>query len=148
MKSDPTCNDFVKYVFHRVAMPDYGAALQLNFHTAAPTVATDFAPTATNYAPQTVVADATGWTICDPDGTPNADGVAAKSAAAVDFPEIEPGFVGSEEWTHGSLSVVATGQILYSSELTTPDGTAPAPIEIFALSTPRFPAGVVMFREA
>ena len=45
MKGQATASDFVKYVFHRVPMPDYGSVLQLNFHTAAPTVATDHLPT-------------------------------------------------------------------------------------------------------
>lgn len=33
-KSNVTENDFVKFVFNGVAMPSYGATLQLNFHTA------------------------------------------------------------------------------------------------------------------
>ncbi len=142
-KSNATENDFIKFVFNAVAMPAYGAALQLNFHTADPTEAgvdTDSAPTPTNYAPKTVTRDGTGWTICDPDGTPNAAGSAAKTAVDVLFDEIEAGFVGTEVWTHGSVSVVATGQILYSGALT-------QNIVVSALSTPIFPAGTVLFRE-
>ncbi len=142
-KSNATENDFVKFVFNAVAMPSYGAALQLNFHTADPGeagTATTSEPTPTNYTPKTVSRDGAGWTICDADGTPNAAGSAAKTAVAVDFDEIESGFVGTETWTHGSVSVVATGQILYSGALT-------QPIIVSALATPRFPAGTVLFRE-
>ena len=32
-KANATENDFVKFVFNAVAMPSYGAALQLNLHT-------------------------------------------------------------------------------------------------------------------
>jgi len=142
-KSNATENDFIKFVFHATAMPSYGAALQLNFHTADPGeggTATTNAPTPTNYAPKTVTRDNTGWTICDPDGTPNSSGSAAKSAVDVLFDEIESGFVGTETWTHGSVSVVATGQILYSGGLT-------QNIIVSALSTPIFPAGTVLFKE-
>ncbi len=142
-KSNTTENDFIKFVFNSVAMPSYGAALQLNFHTADPGeggTATTNAPTPTNYAPKTVTRDNTGWTVCDPDGTPNADGSAAKTAVDVLFDEIESGFVGTETWTHGSVSVVATGQILYSGALT-------QSIIVSALSTPIFPAGTVLFKE-
>jgi hypothetical protein len=142
-KSNATENDFVKFVFNATAMPAYGASLQLNFHTADPGeagTATTSAPTPTNYVAQTVSRDGAGWTICDADGTPNASGAAAKSAANVIFPEVEAGFVGTELWTHGSVSVVATGQILYSGALT-------QSILVSALSTPYFPAGTVLFRE-
>ncbi len=142
-KSNTTENDFIKFVFNATAMPSYGAALQLNFHTADPGeggTATTSAPTPTNYAAKTVTRDNTGWTICDPDGTPNASGSAAKTAVDVLFDEIEAGFVGTETWTHGSVSVVATGQILYSGALT-------QQIIVSALSTPIFPAGTVLFRE-
>lgn len=142
-KSNATENDFVKFVFNATAMPSYGASLQLNFHTADPGeagTATSFEPTATNYVAQAVTRDNTGWTICDSDGTPNAAGSCAKNAATVTFPEIEVGFAGTETWTHGSVSVVATGQILYSGALTQSIITS-------ALSTPIFPAGTVLFRE-
>lgn len=124
-------------------MPAYGASLQVNFHTADPGeagVATTSAPTPVNYVAQAVARDNTGWTICDADGTPNASGSAAKSAVDVNYPEIEAGFVGTETWTHGSVSVVATGQILYSGALT-------QSIIVSALSQPRFPAGTVLLRE-
>ena len=142
-KSNATENDFVKFVFNAAAMPSYGAALQLNFHTADPGeagTATTSAPTPTNYVAQTGIRDGTGWAICDPDGTPNAAGSAAKTVSQVTFPEIEPGFVGTETWTHGSVSVVATGQILYSGALT-------QAIIVSALSVPIFPAGTVLFKE-
>lgn len=142
-KSNATENDFVKFVFNTVAMPDYGANLQLNFHTADPGeagVATTFEPTPVNYVAQTLVRSGVGWVICDPDGTPNVNGSAAKSATTSTFPEIESGFAGTETWTHGSVSVVATGQILYSGALT-------QSIIVSALTTPIFPAGTVLFRE-
>ena len=131
-KSNATENDFVKFVFNAVAMPSYGSALQLNFHTADPGeagTATTSEPTPTAYAAQSVTRDGTG-----------AAGSAATSAVAVTFPEVEGGFVGTETWTHGSVSVVATGQILYSGALT-------QSIIVSALTTPNFPAGTVLFRE-
>jgi hypothetical protein len=142
-KSNATENDFVKFIFNGTAMPAYGANLQLNFHTADPGeagTATTNEPTPINYFAQTITRDGAGWVICDADGTPNAAGAAAKNAAQVTFPEIESGFAGTETWTHGSVSVVATGQILYSGALT-------QPIIVSALTTPIFPAGTVLFRE-
>lgn len=142
-KSNATENDFVKFVFNAVAMPAYGANLQLNFHTADPGeagVATTSAPTSINYVAQTAARDGTGWVICDIDGTPNAAGSAAKNDDQITFPEIEAAFVGTETWTHGSVSVVSTGQILYSGALTQSIITS-------ALTTPIFPAGTVLFRE-
>ena len=142
-KSNATENDFVKFVFNATAMPSYGASLQLNFHTADPGeagTATTNAPTPVNYVAQTVSRDGAGWVICDSDGTPNASGSCAKNASAVTFPEVESGFAGTETWTHGSVSVVTGGQILYSGALT-------QSIIVSALSTPNFPAGTVLFRE-
>jgi hypothetical protein len=142
-KSNATENDFVKFIFQGIAMPSYGAALQLNFHTNDPGeggTATTHRPTPVNYTPVTITRDNTGWVICDPDGTPNTSGSAAKTLIDAVFPEVESGFVGTEEWPHGSVSVVATGQILYSGALT-------QSIIISALSTPRFPAGTVLFKE-
>jgi len=142
-KSNATENDFVKFVFNGTAMPGYGANLQVNFHTADPGeagTATTAEPTYTAYAAVNVARDDTGWTICDADGTPNAAGSAAKNAAEITFPEVESGFVGTETLTHGSVSVVATGQILYSGALT-------QQIIISALNTPRLPAGTVIFLE-
>ncbi len=142
-KSNATENDFVKFVFNTVAMPAYGASLQLNFHTADPGeagTATTFEPTPTTYVAQTIARDGTGWAICDSDGTPNAAGSCAKNVNQVTFPEVESGFSGTETWTHGSVSVIATGQILYSGALT-------QNIIVSALSTPLFPAGTVLFRE-
>jgi hypothetical protein len=57
------------------------------------------------------------------------------------FPEIEAGFAGTETWTHGSVSVVATGQVLYKRRAHAGDH------RFSALATPRFPAGTVLFRE-
>lgn len=142
-KSNSTENDFVKFIFNAVAMPAYGATLQVNFHTADPGeagTATTAAPTYTDYAAIAVARDNTGWTICDADGTPNAAGSAAKNAAEITFPECGAGFGGTETLTHGSVSVVATGQVLYKGALT-------QSIIVSALITPRFPAGTVLFRE-
>lgn len=142
-KGNATENDWVKHVAHGTALPSYGATLQLNFHTADPGeggTATTNEPTPVNYAPKVVSRDITGFTICDPDGTPNASGSCFKTAVDVVFDEIEAGFVGSELWNYGSISVVATGQILYSGALT-------QAILVSALSVPYLPAGAVIFKE-
>jgi len=142
-KSAATRSDLIGFYFNDDPMPSYGVALQINFHTADPGpdgVATDFAPTPTAYVPQQVQRDSAGWTKCDPDGTPNPSGTAAKTASDVTYPQIESGFVGTETWTYGSVSVVATGQILYYAALD-------APIEVRALSNPYFPAGTVLMTE-
>lgn len=142
-KSNATENDYVKHVFNAVAVPAYGANLQVNFHTADPGeagTATTNAPTYTDYAAVAVSRDGAGWVICDPDGTPNAAGSAAKNAAEVTFPECNASFVSTESLTHGSVSVVATGQILYSGALT-------QSILVSALMTPRLPAGTAIFKE-
>jgi hypothetical protein len=142
-KSNSTENDFVKFVFNAVAMPSYGALLQINFHTADPSesgTSSTNAPTPTSYSAQTVSRDVAGWAICDTNGTLNANGSAAKNISQVTFPEVESGFAGTETWTHGSVSVVATGQILYSGALT-------QPIIVSALTTPIFPASTILFSE-
>jgi hypothetical protein len=142
-KSNATENDFVKFVFNGVAMPAYGANLQVNFHTADPGeagTASTSAPTYTGYVAVPVSRDVAGWTICDSDGTPNANGSCAKNTAEITFPECGAGFGGTETLSHGSVSVVATGQILYKGALT-------QSMIVSALITPRFPAGTVLFRE-
>ena len=142
-KSNATENDYVKFVFNAVAMPAYGATLQVNLHTADPGeagTATTNAPTYTDYAAVVVSRDGSGWTICDTDGTPNASGSAAKNAAEITFPEAGAAMVGTEPLTHGSISVVATGQIIYSGALT-------QSIIVSALITPRLPAGTAIFKE-
>ena len=139
-KSNATENDFVKYVFNAVAMPAYGANLQVNLHTADPGeagVATTSAPTYTGYAAVSVARDGTGWVICDADGTANASGNSAKNDDEVTFPECTGG---SDTLPHASISVPATGQILYKGALT-------ASIAISNLITPRFPAGTVILTE-
>ncbi len=139
-KGNATENDWIKHVFNAVALPSYGSNLQVNLHTADPgeagTASTN-APTHTGYAPVAVARDNTGWTICDSDGTPNADGNSAKNAAEVTFPECTGG---SDAITHASISVVATGQILYKGALT-------ASINVSNLITPRFPAGTLVLTE-
>jgi hypothetical protein len=141
-KGNTTENDLVKFIFNGVAMPAYGANLQVNLHTADPGeagTATTSAPTYTGYAAVAVSRDGAGWTICD--GTnpyaANASGNAAKNAAEVTFPECTGG---SDTITHASVSVVATGQVLYKGALT-------APINVSNLITPRFPAGTLILAE-
>ena len=143
-KSTATCNDQVKFIAHGTALPSYGATWQINFHTADPGVggnAGTSQPTPTNYAPAVVARDNTVWTICDPDGTPNAAGTAFKNAVDIVFTEIESGFAGTETWRFASLSAVgATAQIERYGSLT-------QDIIVSALSTPRLPAGSVIFKE-
>jgi hypothetical protein len=141
-KSNATENDLVKFIFNAVAMPAYGVSLQVNLHTADPGeagTATTSAPTYTGYAAVSVSRDGAGWTICN--GTdpyaPNASGNAAKNTAEVTFPECTGG---SDTLTHASVSVIATGQILYKGALT-------APLAISNLITPRFPAGTLVLAE-
>lgn len=141
-KSNATENDYIKFVFNAVALPAYGANLQVNLHTADPGeagTATTSAPTYTGYAAVSVSRDGAGWTVCD--GTfpyaSNASGSAAKNTAEVTFPECTGG---SDTITHASVSVVATGQILYKGALT-------ASIAVSNLITPRFPAGTLIMAE-
>lgn len=141
-KSNATENDFVKFVANATAMPAYGANLQVNFHIADPGeagTATTSAPTHTGYVAVSVARDATGWTVCDGlfPFSANAAGNAFKNAAEVTFPECT---AGSDSITHASVSVVATGQILYKGALT-------APISVSALITPRFPIGTFICAE-
>jgi hypothetical protein len=139
-KGNATENDWIKFVFNAVALPAYGANLQVNLHTADPGeagAATTNAPTHTGYAAVSVPRDGSGWTICDSDGTPNASGNSAKNAAEITFPECTGG---ADTITHASISVVATGQILYKGALT-------APINVSNLITPRFPAGTLVLTE-
>jgi len=142
-KSNATENDYIKFVFNATAMPAYGSNLQANLHTADPGeggIDTTNAPTYTDYSAVAVARDNTGWTVCDTDGTPNASGSAAKNASEITFPECGSGFVGTETLTHGSISVVSSGQILYSGALT-------QSIIVSALITPRLPAGTAIFKE-
>ena len=143
-KSTVSCNDVCKFIAYGTAMPSYGANWQLNFHTSDPGVGGNAGtnkPTPTNYAPVSVVRSAASFVVCDPDGTPNANGTALKTIVDVVFPEIESGFAGTETWRFASLSVVgATGQIWLYGALT-------QDIIVSALSTPRMPAGSVIFKE-
>lgn len=141
-KGNSTENDLVKFIANAVAFPAYGANLQVNLHIADPGeagTATTSAATYTGYAPVAVSRDVVGWTICD--GTvpyaANAAGPAFKNAAEITFPECT---AGSDTITHVSLSVVATGQILYKAAMT-------ASIAVSNLITPRFPAGTIVFVE-
>jgi hypothetical protein len=129
----------VKFIANGTAMPSYGANLQVNLHTADPGEAgadDTNAPTYTGYAPVAVSRDGAGWVICngaDP-YAPNANGSAFKNAAEVTWPQCTGG---SDTLTHFSISVVATGQILYSGALT-------APIAVSNLITPRAVAGTLI----
>lgn len=141
-KGNATENDLVKFIAQATAMPSYGANLQVNLHTADPGeagIATTNAAAYTGYVAVAVARDVTGWTICD--GTnpydANASGNAFKNAAEITFPESSSG---PEVITHASVSVVATGQILYKGALT-------ASLTINNLITPRFPAGTLIMAE-
>lgn len=141
-KGNATENDLVKFIANAVAMPAYGANLQVNLHTADPGeagTATTSAPTYTGYVAVSVSRDGAGWTICD--GTnpyaPNASGNGFKNTAEVTFPECTGG---SDTITHASVSVIATGQVLYKGALT-------ASLSISNLITPRFPAGTLVMAE-
>lgn len=141
-KGNATENDLVKFIAQATAMPSYGANLQVNLHTADPGeagTATTSAAAYTGYVAVAVPRDNTGWTICD--GTDpydaNASGNAFKNAAEITFPESTSG---PEVITHASVSVVATGQILYKGALT-------ASLTINNLITPRFPAGTLIMAE-
>ncbi len=141
-KSNATENDWVKFVAQGTALPSYGSNLQVNLHTADPGesgTATTSAATYTGYAAVSVSRDASGWTICDgtnPYGA-NTAGPAFKNAAEVTFPECTGG---TNTITHASVSVVATGQILYKGALT-------ASLSVSNLITPRFPAGTLVMVE-
>lgn len=141
-KSNATENDYVSFEANAVAMPAYGATLQINLHTADPGeagVATTSVPTYTGYAAITKARDNTAFTICD--GTnpydANADGNAYKNASDFVFAECT---ALSDTITHISVSVVATGQILRSTALT-------SPLNVSANITPYFPAGSLIFAE-
>ena len=141
-KGNVTENDLIKFIFNSVAMPAYGANLQVNMHTADPgeagTSETN-APTYTGYQPVAVSRDGTGWTVCngaDPYAA-NAAGNAAKNTAEVTFPECTGG---TDSITHVSVSVSSTGQVLYKGALT-------ASLSVSNLITPRFPAGTLVLAE-
>lgn len=142
-KSNATENDYVKFEANAVAMPSYGANLQINLHTADPGEAgnsSTSAPTYTGYAAVTKPRDNTGFTICD--GTSpfaaNANGPAYKNATDVIFPEATGG---SDTITHVSVSLVGSAQqILRSTALT-------APLAVSNGITPLFLAGTLIFAE-
>lgn len=144
-KGNTTENDYVKFEANAVAMPSYGATLQLNLHTADPgeagTPATN-AATYDSYAAVSVSRDATGLTICDGVSpyAANPAGNAYKNAAQATFPEADAGMVGTQSITHVSISSPSTGQILRKTALT-------IPIVVAALTTPLFPAGALVFAE-
>ena len=144
-KSNATENDYVKFEANAVAMPSYGANLQINLHTADPGeagIATTNLPTYSAYVAQTVPRDGSGLTICNNTApyAANPSGGGYKNTALVQFPEYEGGFVGTETITHASISVIATGQILRSGPLNAP--------RIYAAGgSPIFPAGTMIFLE-
>lgn len=140
-KSNVTENDLVKFYANNVAMPAYGTTLYMHLHTADPgeggTSSTNEAAY-TGYARVAVTRDAGGWTICDPDGTTNANGSAFKNTAEVPFPECT-GVTDDVTVTYASLCTNG-GQILYSGALT-------ANLRVTNLITPRFPPGTIIFKE-
>lgn len=140
-KSNVTENDLVKFYANNVAMPAYGTNLYLHLHTSDPGEAgtsSSSEATYTGYARVATLRDGTAWTICDANGTPNANGSAFKNAIAVVFPECT-GVIDDEVITHASLCTNG-GQILYSGALT-------ASIRITNLTTPYFPIGTLIFKE-
>ncbi|NJL78432.1 MAG: hypothetical protein HC917_05515 [Richelia sp. SM2_1_7] len=140
-KSNVTENDLVKFYANNVSMPLYGTNLYVHLHTSDPGEAgtsSSSEATYTGYARVTTIRDSTAWTICDVNGTPNANGSAFKNAIAVVFPECT-GVSDDEIITHASLCTNG-GQILYSGALT-------ASIRITNLTTPYFPIGTLIFKE-
>lgn len=142
-KGNVTCNDLVKFFAHGTALPSYGSNWELHLHTADPgdggTGATNEA-TYTGYTPILVSRDASGWTICDADGTPNANGRAFKNALEATFPECA-GIPDDELLTFASLTAPASDQIIYKGAL--PDGGIRATYR----HTPRLPPGTAIFKE-
>lgn len=140
-KSNATRNDYIKFVALGTAMPSYGATWYVHLHTADPgltgTSSTSEAAY-TSYARVAVSRDISGWTVCDPDGTPNASGTAFKNAAEITFPECT-GVSDDEVITHLSICD-NSGQIQYSTALG-------ASIRVNNLDTPRVPAGAAIFKE-
>lgn len=141
-KGNATENDYLKFEANAVAMPAYGANLQINLHVADPGeagTATTSPPTYTGYVAATVSRDSAGLTICDPTNpyAANAAGSAYKNTAQVTFPEATGG---TDTITHVSVSVIATGQILRKAALT-------SPLNVSLGITPLFPAGTLVFAE-
>lgn len=141
-KGNTTCNDVVKFFAQGTALPAYGANLEMHLHTGDPGDA-GFGYTNecayTGYAPVLVSRDVAGFTICDGDGTPNADGRAFKNAAEVTYGECT-GVPDDELVTFVSLTAPASDQILYK-------GALPIGIRVTYLHTPRIPAGAGIFKE-
>jgi hypothetical protein len=140
-KANTTRNDLVKFMCNVVAMPAYGGTLYAHLHTADPGLtgtSTTSQAAYTSYARVSVDRSGTGFTVCDPDGTPNASGTAFKNAAEITFPECT-GVSDDEVITHMSLCLVG-GQILYSAALT-------SSIRVTNLITPRVVSGTAIFKE-
>jgi len=140
-KANTTRNDLIKFMALGTSMPTYGGTLYAHFHTADPGLtgtSTTNQAAYTDYARVAVTRDATGFTVCDPDGTPNASGTAFKNAAEITFPECT-GVSDDETITHMSLCN-NSGQILYSAALT-------SSIRVTNLITPRVVAGSAIFKE-
>jgi hypothetical protein len=140
-KANVTRNDFVKFIANSVAMPSYGGTLYAHFHTADPGLTGTSSTNEvsyTGYARVAVDRSGSGFTICDPNGTPNANGTSFKNAAEITFPECT-GVSDDVIITHLSLCN-NSGQILYSAALT-------ASIRVTNLITPRVVAGSAIFKE-
>lgn len=140
-KANTTRNDLVKFMAQATAMPTYGGTLYAHLHTADPTLSGTSSTNEisyTSYARVAIDRSASGFTICDPDGTTNASGTAFKNAAEITWPECT-GPSDDVVATHASLCT-ASGQILYSAALT-------SSIRVTHLDTPRAPAGTAIFKE-
>lgn len=141
-KGNAACNDLVKFYAHGTALPSYGVNWELHLHIGDPTDSGTGATnetTYTGYAPRLVARDATGWVLCDSDGTPNTAGRAFKNLAEITFPECT-GVADDQLITFVSLTAPASDQIVYK-------GALPTGIRVTYLHTPRLPAGTAIFKE-
>jgi hypothetical protein len=139
-KSNVTENDLIKFIFKDTAMPAYGGTLYIHFHTADPGEGGTSSTNEAAYTGYLRIATTRGadWTVCDADGTPNANGSAAKNTNIVTGTECT-GVADDETLTHGSICT-SGGQILYKGALTNQ-------IRITHLSTPIFAPGAMIFKE-
>lgn len=125
-------NDVVAWRFNNTAMPNVGANVTLNLHTADPgeagTAATSVA-TYTNYASVNVARDAGGWTVT---------GSQAGNTALVQFPACAAG-ADDELITHLSMTGTGDGGFI-SGALTTP-------LRVTQLIQPQFPINAILYTE-
>lgn len=132
-KGNVTENDIMQFVFNGVAMPSYGANLQIHLHTSDPGeagIGSTNEISYTGYAPVSAARDNSGFTVT---------GNQAINTSEITFGECTDSFPFEVIATHSSVTTVG-GQILYSGALN-------APLKISNLITPRFPAGTLIFLE-